>query len=69
MFICAFCGNNVKEGKGIMVVKNNGEVFYFCSHKCYANFHMRNPAKVKWTKKYRKAKEIHLKTIKHRKSS
>ena len=52
---CSFCGVEFPKGKGIMYVRANGQTFYFCSHKCRANFLelKRNPRKVKWTKAYR----------------
>ena len=68
MHVCVFCGNELKEGRGMMFVKSNGDVMYFCSHKCYANYFMRNPVKVKWTRKYREEQKVRLKTLEHQKS-
>ncbi len=67
MYTCSFCGEELEEGKGIMFVKNNGEIFYFCSNKCFSNHGMRNPAKVKWTQRFKQEKEIKMKTLQHRK--
>jgi large subunit ribosomal protein L24e len=54
---CAFCGKEIEPGTGIMLVKNDGKVLYFCSSKCLKNYRLgRNPRKVKWTEAYRKAK-------------
>lgn len=33
-----------------MYVKNTGEIFYWCSHKCEKNYEMgRDKKKLKWT--------------------
>ncbi len=52
---CAFCGREIPKGEGILYVRANGQVLYFCSHKCKANYLKlrRNPRKVKWTEAYR----------------
>lgn len=34
---CSFCGKEIEKGKGIMYVKANGQIFYFCSSKCKRN--------------------------------
>ncbi|NOZ81674.1 MAG: 50S ribosomal protein L24 [Candidatus Micrarchaeota archaeon] len=48
---CSFCRSSIEKGTGKMFVKNNGEIFYFCSSKCEKNFMMgRNPRKLKWTR-------------------
>ena len=55
---CSFCGKPIPTGRGIMFVKNSGEIFYFCSSKCEKNWRMkRDPKKLKWTEAYRKMKE------------
>ncbi|NPA38356.1 MAG: 50S ribosomal protein L24 [Candidatus Nanohaloarchaeota archaeon] len=59
---CKFCGKELKPGTGIMYVKKDGTIFYFCSKKCYRNFEMRNPREVKWTKAYREAKQLRMRT-------
>jgi len=51
---CAFCGHDIKPGTGIMYVKNDGSILWFCSRRCrisYLEF-KRDPRKFKWTKKY-----------------
>lgn len=52
--ICAFCGKEISPGKGIMYVKNDGTVYWFCSRKCRVSFlkFKRDPRKLKWTTKY-----------------
>jgi len=42
----------IEEGRGIMYVKRDGTVYYFCSSKCEKNMLKlrRNPRKVKWVK-------------------
>jgi len=34
---CSFCNSNVEAGTGVMFVKNDGKIFYFCSKKCEKN--------------------------------
>ncbi|MCI4460709.1 MAG: 50S ribosomal protein L24e [Thaumarchaeota archaeon] len=50
---CAFCGREVRPGRGIMYVRNNGSVLWFCSAKCRKNMLelRRDPRKLKWTAK------------------
>jgi len=52
--ICKFCGREIPPGTGIMYIKNDGSILWFCSRKCrvsYLNF-KRDPRKFKWTLKY-----------------
>lgn len=60
---CSFCGGNIPKGKGIMYVKADGKVFYFCSSKCKKNTLKlkRVGRKIRWTKRYR---EFHKKVNK-----
>ncbi|RLF09507.1 MAG: 50S ribosomal protein L24e [Thermoprotei archaeon] len=53
---CAFCGRPVPAGTGLMYVKTDGSILYFCSSKCRKNLLKlrRNPAKIKWSKKTRR---------------
>jgi len=53
---CSFCGKEVIPGTGIMYVKNDGTVLWFCSSKCRKNMLKlgRDPRKLKWTSKYKK---------------
>jgi len=49
---CSFCKRPIKPGTGKMLVKNSGEILYWCSSKCEKNFMMgRNPKKLKWVEK------------------
>ncbi|MEM0355759.1 MAG: 50S ribosomal protein L24e [Desulfurococcaceae archaeon] len=52
---CSFCGYKIEPGTGIMYVKNDGTILWFCSRKCYKNqvVYRRDPKKLKWTVKYR----------------
>jgi len=49
---CSFCGLEIEKGTGIMFVKNDGKILYFCSSKCEKNMLKlkREPSKVKWVK-------------------
>ena len=51
---CWFCGEEIKPGTGIMYVKVDGTIMWFCSSKCKKNALKlrRNPRKVKWSLKY-----------------
>ncbi len=53
---CSFCGSDIPVGSGIMYVKRNGTILWFCSRKCRVSmleFH-RDPRKFKWTEYYGK---------------
>jgi large subunit ribosomal protein L24e len=54
--LCTFCGKNIPPGTGLMFVRNDGTILYFCSGKCKKNMLKlrRNPAKLKWCRKTRK---------------
>ncbi len=48
---CSFCGAEIEKGTGLMFVKNDGTVLWFCSHKCFRNHQLgRNPRKLKWAR-------------------
>lgn len=50
---CSFCGNEMEEGTGKLVVKSDGTVLSFCKSKCERNHRIRSPRNVKWTEIYR----------------
>jgi len=52
--ICSFCGREFPHGTGIMYVKNDGSILWFCSRKCRVSMleFKRDPRKFKWTAKY-----------------
>ncbi len=70
MVKCSFCGKEIKPGTGLMYVKTNGSVLYFCSSKCFKNALKlkRKPIDVKWTEKHRKL-ALRAKSSKDSKSS
>ncbi|MEM1569357.1 MAG: 50S ribosomal protein L24e [Candidatus Bathyarchaeia archaeon] len=48
---CSFCGSEIPVGCGLMYVKRDGTIQWFCSRKCRVSmleFH-RDPRKLKWT--------------------
>ncbi|MQY68418.1 MAG: 50S ribosomal protein L24e [Hadesarchaea archaeon] len=54
---CSFCGGRVEPGTGLMFVRRDGSVLFFCSSKCERNFKLkRKPHRVKWTERSRKAR-------------
>jgi len=52
MVKCSFCNEEIRKGYGIMFVKNDGKIIWFCSSKCRKSYNMgRNPRKLKWIRK------------------
>jgi len=51
---CAFCASSIEPGTGMMFVKNDGSILWFCSRKCRISMldFKRNPRKLKWTQRY-----------------
>ena len=51
---CSFCGHVIPPGTGVMYVKNDGTIYWFCSRRCRISMleFGRDPRKLKWTKKY-----------------
>jgi large subunit ribosomal protein L24e len=50
---CAYCGREIEPGTGLMYVRNDGTVLWFCSSKCFKLWKKgRDPRKLKWTKRY-----------------
>jgi len=53
--ICSFCGHPIPPGKGLLYVKSDGTIYYFCSRKCRVYFFQKkDPRKYKWTVWYGK---------------
>jgi large subunit ribosomal protein L24e len=51
--VCSYCGRPIEPGTGLMYVKNDGTILWFCSSKCFKSWKLkRDPRKLKWTKKY-----------------
>lgn len=57
---CSFCNTNIEPGSGLMYVKRDGTVLFFCSSKCRKNMLKlkRVPSKVKWTGKYMRQAKV-----------
>jgi len=55
---CTFCGENIDEGTGTIVVEKGGKLLYFCSSKCEKNKLKlgRKPLNTRWTLTARKAR-------------
>jgi len=48
---CSFCGQELEPGTGVMFVKRDGTVYFFCSSKCERNFKLgRKGRKLKWAR-------------------
>jgi large subunit ribosomal protein L24e len=48
---CSFCGTPIEKGAGMMYVKKDGKIYWFCSSKCEkATFKLKQiPRNKKWT--------------------
>ncbi|MEW6528833.1 MAG: 50S ribosomal protein L24e [Candidatus Micrarchaeota archaeon] len=55
MHPCYFCGNEIRKGTGMVYIKKDGVILYFCSSKCRKNSLnlKREGTKVKWTKTWK----------------
>lgn len=44
---CSYCTAEIEKGTGMMYVRKNGTVRYYCSTRCYKmnTFHNRTPSK------------------------
>lgn len=53
---CGFCGKEFPPGTGMMYVRNDGSILWFCSGKCRKNSLKlkRDSRKLKWTEYYGK---------------
>jgi len=53
---CSFCGEEIPPGTGLMYVKNDGTLLWFCSRKCSKSSIKlkRDSRKLPWTKYYGK---------------
>ena len=58
MVKCIFCGNDIEQGTGKLLAKNDGSLLYLCSNKCEKNHTKlkRVPRNIKWTEEHRKIK-------------
>jgi large subunit ribosomal protein L24e len=54
---CSVCSRDITPGTGIMFVKNDGKIHWYCSKKCDKTVNKlgRKPSKMKWVTKKRKA--------------
>ncbi|WP_394295255.1 50S ribosomal protein L24e [Thermoplasma volcanium] len=57
---CSFCGKTIEPGTGIMYVRKDGAILYFCSNKCKKNMIGLNrvPRYVRWTNEYHELKKM-----------
>ncbi len=55
---CSFCGEPIPRGTGVMFVRTDAKVFWFCSRKCEKNLLKlrRKPVAWRWTAEARAAK-------------
>jgi large subunit ribosomal protein L24e len=49
---CSFCGENMERGTGMMYVKKDGKILFFCSKKCEKHILKleRKPLTTRWTR-------------------
>jgi large subunit ribosomal protein L24e len=57
---CSFCDSSISKGTGMIYVKKDGTLFWFCSSKCRKNSLglSREGRRQKWTPAARKFKAI-----------
>lgn len=53
---CSFCEKTMATGDGLIFVKSDGTINYFCDSKCEKNSKMRLAKNVRWTGTYKKRK-------------
>ncbi|MBS3133823.1 50S ribosomal protein L24e [Candidatus Woesearchaeota archaeon] len=53
---CSFCGNLIKLGSGVTLIRNDSRILRFCKSKCEKNMLKlnRKSRNIKWTKFYEK---------------
>ena len=58
MYKCTCCGKELPRGTGLIYVKKDAKIWYFCSTKCQKNILKlgRKPRTVKWTEESRKVR-------------
>ncbi|AWR99493.1 50S ribosomal protein L24e [Metallosphaera hakonensis] len=51
---CSFCGGDIPPATGMMHVRNDGTILWFCSSKCrkYMLNFKKDAKKLKWTTSY-----------------
>jgi len=56
---CSFCSEDIEPGTGVMFIRNDGKVLFFCSSKCEKNVLKlrREPKDIKWVTKKKKAQK------------
>ncbi|MFA5365894.1 MAG: 50S ribosomal protein L24e [Candidatus Bathyarchaeia archaeon] len=54
--LCSFCGHEFAPATGMMYVKKDGTILWFCSNKCRKSsvIMKRDSRKIKWTKYFGK---------------
>jgi large subunit ribosomal protein L24e len=50
---CSFCNQNIEQGTGVTVIKNDGKIMHFDSRKCEKSMIKlgRDPRDIKWVTK------------------
>jgi len=53
---CSFCGKPFPPATGMMYIRNDGTILYFCAARCRKSvlIYKRDPRKLKWTTYYGK---------------
>ena len=56
---CSFCGTTIPAGTGLMYIKKDAKILWFCSRKCEKNMLQlgRKPRNEPWTAEARAAKQ------------
>ncbi|NKQ39651.1 MAG: 50S ribosomal protein L24e [Methanosarcinales archaeon] len=51
---CAFCGDQMEYGTGLLFAKKDGSTYYICTSKCRTNMKLgRLPRRTTWTEQGR----------------
>lgn len=55
--VCSFCGRKVLPGTGLLFVRNDGTLYWFCSSKCRKSQLKlgRDPRRWKWARRAARA--------------
>ena len=54
MHKCTFCGREFVHGTGMLFIKKDGTLYWFCSKRCrvFMLKHKKDSRKIKWTAYY-----------------
>lgn len=64
---CNFCGTQIEPGTGMMFIRRDGALLYFCSRKCRINMlHLKRvPRRIRWTNEFHNIKAMKQRSSKN----